>query len=178
MDQGYIQVYTGDGKGKTTAAFGLAVRALCAGKSVYVGQFVKSMKYHETRIEELFSMAGESFGRIRIEQLGRGCFIDKNPEAVDIEMAHEGLRRCADYMRSGEYDVVILDELCIALHFGLLRLDEVLGVLAQRNPHTEVVITGRKAPQGLIDVADLVTEMREIKHYYHEGVLSRDGIER
>lgn len=178
MDQGYIQVYTGDGKGKTTAAFGLAVRALCAGKSVYVGQFVKSMKYHETRIEELFSMAGESFGCIRIEQLGRGCFIDKNPEAVDIEMAHEGLRRCADYMRSGEYDVVILDELCIALHFGLLRLDEVLGVLAQRNPHTEVVITGRKAPQGLIDVADVVTEMREIKHYYHEGVLSRDGIER
>ena len=178
MDQGYIQVYTGDGKGKTTAAFGLAVRALCAGKSVYVGQFVKSMKYHETRIEELFSTAGESFGRIRIEQLGRGCFIDKNPEAVDIEMAHEGLRRCADYMRSGEYDVVILDELCIALHFGLLRLDEVLEVLAQRNPHTEVVITGRKAPQGLIDVADLVTEMREIKHYYHEGVLSRDGIER
>lgn len=178
MDQGYIQVYTGDGKGKTTAAFGLAVRALCAGKSVYVGQFVKSMKYHETRIEELFSMAGESFGCIRIEQLGRGCFIDKNPEAVDIEMAHEGLRRCADYMRSGEYDVVILDELCIALHFGLLRLDEVLGVLAQRNPHTEVVITGRKAPQGLIDVADLVTEMREIKHYYHEGVLSRDGIDR
>lgn len=178
MDQGYIQVYTGDGKGKTTAAFGLAVRALCAGKSVYVGQFVKLMKYHETRIEELFSMAGESFGCIRIEQLGRGCFIDKNPEAVDIEMAHEGLRRCADYMRSGEYDVVILDELCIALHFGLLRLDEVLGVLAQRNPHTEVVITGRKAPQGLIDVADLVTEMREIKHYYHEGVLSRDGIER
>lgn len=178
MDQGYIQVYTGDGKGKTTAAFGLAVRALCAGKSVYVGQFVKSMKYHETQIEELFSMAGESFGCIRIEQLGRGCFIDKNPEAVDIEMAHEGLRRCADYMRSGEYDVVILDELCIALHFGLLRLDEVLGVLAQRNPHTEVVITGRKAPQGLIDVADLVTEMREIKHYYHEGVLSRDGIER
>ena len=178
MDQGYIQVYTGDGKGKTTAAFGLAVRALCAGKSVYVGQFVKSMKYHETRIEELFSMAGESFGCIRIEQLGRGCFIDKNPEAVDIEMAHEGLRRCADYMRSGEYDVVILDELCIALHFGLLRLDEVLGDLAQRNPHTEVVITGRKAPQGLIDVADVVTEMREIKHYYHEGVLSRDGIER
>lgn len=178
MDQGYIQVYTGDGKGKTTAAFGLAVRALCAGKSVYVGQFVKSMKYHETRIEELFSTAGESFGCIRIEQLGRGCFIDKNPEAVDIEMAHEGLRRCADCMRSGEYDVVILDELCIALHFGLLRLDEVLGVLAQRNPHTEVVITGRKAPQGLIDVADLVTEMREIKHYYHEGVLSRDGIER
>ncbi len=178
MDQGYIQVYTGDGKGKTTAAFGLAVRALCAGKSVYVGQFVKSMKYHETRIEELFSTAGESFGCIRIEQLGRGCFIDQDPEAVDVAMAREGLQRCAEHMRSGDYDMVILDELCIALHFGLLRLDEVLGVLAQRNPHTEVVITGRKAPQGLIDVADLVTEMREIKHYYHEGVLSRDGIER
>ena len=178
MDQGYVHIYTGDGKGKTTAAFGLAVRAMCAGKSVYVGQFVKSMKYHETRIEELFASARESFGRIRIEQLGRGCFIDKNPEAVDVEMAHEGLRRCADYMRSGEYDVVILDELCIALHFGLLTVAEVLDVVAQRDPHTEIVITGRKAPQALIDAADLVTEMKEIKHYYHKGVMSRDGIER
>ena len=166
MDQGYVHIYTGDGKGKTTAAFGLAVRALCAGKSVYVGQFVKSMKYHETRIEELFASARESFGRIRIEQLGRGCFIDKNPEAVDVEMAHEGLRRCADYMRSGEYDVVIL------------TVAEVLDVVAQRDPHTEIVITGRKAPQALIDAADLVTEMKEIKHYYHKGVMSRDGIER
>ena len=178
MDQGYVHIYTGDGKGKTTAAFGLAVRALCAGKSVYVGQFVKSMKYHETRIEELFASARESFGRIRIEQLGRGCFIDKNTEAVDVEMAHEGLRRCADYMRSGEYDVVILDELCIALHFGLLTVAEVLDVVAQRDPHTEIVITGRKTPQALIDAADLVTEMKEIKHYYHKGVMSRDGIER
>ena len=77
MEKGYLHIYTGNGKGKTTAAFGLAVRALCAGKSVYVGQFVKSMKYNETRIEQLFAAADESFGKIKIEQLGRGCFIEK-----------------------------------------------------------------------------------------------------
>lgn len=171
MKQGYIHIYTGDGKGKTTAAFGLAVRALCAGKSVYIGQFVKSMKYNETRIEE-------KFGNVKIEQLGRGCFIGKAPEAIDIEMAREGLSRCAAYMASGEWSVVILDELTIALHFGLLTSDEVLHALAHRNPTVEVVITGRYASQELIDAADLVTDMREVKHYYAQGILSRDGIDR
>lgn len=178
MDKGYLHIYTGAGKGKTTAAFGLAVRALCAGRSVYVGQFVKSMKYHETRIEELFAAAGPTFGRIRIEQLGRGCFIDKEPEKIDSTMARTGLQRCADLMAAEHYDMVILDELCIALHFGLLTSDEVLRALAGRAAHVEVVITGRKAPQELIDIADLVTEMSEVKHYYQQGVLSRDGIDR
>lgn len=117
--KGYIHVYTGNGKGKTTAAFGLAVRALCAGKSVYIGQFVKSMRYNETKI-------GQLFDQVKIEQLGRGCFIGKDPEAIDIRMARDGLTRCATLLESGEYDVVILDELTIALHFGLLTIDAVL----------------------------------------------------
>ena len=118
--KGYVHVYTGNGKGKTTAAFGLALRALCAGKGVYVGQFVKSMKYNETKIERLFNGSDPAFGRIRIEQLGRGCFIGKDPESADAEAARKGWARCADLLRSGEYDVVILDELTIALHFGQL----------------------------------------------------------
>ena len=169
--KGYIHLYTGDGKGKTTAAFGLAVRALCAGKSVYIGQFVKSMQYNETK-------SGQLFDRVKIEQLGRGCFIDRNPESVDIEMARGGLARCTALLERGEYDLIILDELTIALHFGLLTVDAVLDTLNRRHPAVEVVITGRYAPQGLIDAADLVTEMREIKHYYTRGVLSRDGIDR
>lgn len=178
MEKGYIHIYTGNGKGKTTAAFGLAVRALCAGRDVYVGQFVKSMKYHETRIERLFDGTDPAFGRISIEQLGRGCFIDTEPEAVDIRMAEQGLTRCGERMMSGRWSVVILDELTIALHFGLLRIDAVLDTLRRRHPSVEIVITGRYAPQQLIDAADLVTIMHEQKHYYAQGVLSRDGIDR
>ena len=150
MEQGFIHLYTGNGKGKTTAAFGLAVRALCAGKNVFVGQFVKSMCYNETKIETLFNGTNSLWGHIRIEQFGRGCFIDKDPEAIDVEMAREGLRHCSSLLSTGAYDIIILDELTIA----------------------------RYAPQCLIDKADLVTEMQEVKHYYTQGVLSRDGIDR
>ncbi len=170
LTKGYIQLYTGNGKGKTTAAFGLAVRALCAGQKVYIGQFVKSMKYNETRLEEMFE-------HLRIEQLGRGCFLHKDPDAEDIRMAHEGLAHCREILREGTFDVVILDELCIALYFGLLDTDEVLEALDAKAEHVEVIITGRYAPQELIDRADLVTEMREVKHYYTQGVLSRNGID-
>ena len=178
MEKGYIHVYTGGGKGKTTAAFGLAVRVLCAGKNVYVGQFVKSMKYNETRIEKLFANADNSFGRILIEQFGRGCFINKDPEQVDIDLAVEGLDKCAEVMASGKYDVVILDEVTIATWFKLLTPQQVIDALNKRAPQIEVVITGRRAPQELIDMADLVTDMQEVKHYYQQGVLSRNGIDR
>lgn len=166
----YIQIYTGTGKGKTTAAFGLAVRALCAGKRVFIGQFVKSMKYHETHIETLFE-------KLTIRQFGRGCFINRNPEEEDCLLAREGLKLCDQMMASGNYDLIILDELNIALYFKLLELEEVLSVLSHRSPHTEVVITGRNAPQELIDRADLVTDMQEVKHYYTQGVLSREGFD-
>ena len=171
MEKGYIHIYTGDGKGKTTAAFGLAVRALCAGKSVYIGQFVKSMQYNETRVTE-------KFDRIRIEQFGNGCMLTREAVEDDVRMAHEGLVRCKEILLSDEYDLVILDELTIALFLGLLESDEVLNLLRSKHPETEVVVTGRYASQELIDIADLVTDMREVKHYYTQGVLSRDGIDR
>lgn len=171
MEKGYIHIYTGDGKGKTTAAFGLAVRALCAGKSVYIGQFVKSMKYNETRM-------AEKFEQVSIEQFGNGCMLTREATEEDARMAHEGLVRCEEVLLSGQYDIIILDELTIALFLGLLELEEVLNLLQNKRPETELIVTGRYAPQELIDIADLVTDMREVKHYYAQGVLSRDGIDR
>ena len=178
MEKGYLHIYTGNGKGKTTAAFGLALRAVCAGKNVYVGQFVKSMAYHENRLTELLAGADASFGKLTIELLGRGCFITHRPESVDVEMAQSAFARCAALLKTDTYDVIILDELSIALHFGLIPVATVVDALQQRNPAVEVVITGRKAPEVLIEMADLVTDMQEVKHYYQQGVLSRDGIDR
>lgn len=170
-NKGFIHLYTGNGKGKTTATFGLAVRALCAGQRVFIGQFVKSMKYHETQIEALFP-------GLDIRQFGRGCFIDNDPDQVDVDMAREGLEICREHMQSDAYDMVVLDEITIALHFNLLTPGEVLHALDHRNPAVEVVMTGRYAPPELIDRADLVTDMVEVRHYYAAGVPARDGIER
>ena len=164
-------MYTGNGKGKSTAAFGLAVRALCAGKSVYVGQFVKNMKYNETKIEPMFP-------KLKIEQLGTGCFIFREPSQEDIDAAQDGLRRCEKILREGEYDVVVMDELNIALYFKLVDVNDVIRIIRERKPSVEVVVTGRYAPDELIGIADLVTDMQEVKHYYTQGVLSRDGIDR
>lgn len=170
-NKGYIHVYTGDGKGKTTAAFGLALRTLCAGKKVYIGQFVKSMKYNETKVDQYFDS-------ITIEQLGRGCFIQEDPEQIDIDMAKEGLVHCAQLMKSGDYDLVILDEVTIALYYKLFGVTDLIEAIKSRKPSVEVVVTGRYAPEELLEIADLVTEMKEIKHYYTQGVLSRNGIDK
>jgi cob(I)alamin adenosyltransferase len=170
MGKGYIHIYTGNGKGKTTAAFGLAVRALLSGKKVYIGQFVKDMKYNETKLEE-------HFDNIVIKQLGKGCFITNEPNKEDIDAAKEGLEECKQALSSGEYDLVILDEVTIALFFKLFDLSDVIDVLENKAYSTEVVLTGRYAPQELIDKADLVTDMVEVKHYYSQGVLSRNGID-
>lgn len=169
---GMVHVYTGNGKGKTTAAFGLVARALCAGFKVYVGQFVKSMKYNETRLQEYFPT------QLLVEQLGSGCFIHREASEQDKEMAKEGLAHCAEIMASGEYDVVVLDELTIATYFQMLGTEEIIRALEGRAAGVEVVITGRYAPQELLDYADLVTDMQEVKHYYSRGILSRNGIDR
>lgn len=177
MRQGFIHVYTGDGKGKTTAAFGLALRALCAGKDVAVGQFVKSMKYNETKAGSLFDGSSPGFGLLRVEQFGCGCYLDRKPCEDDIDSAKEGLAISSRWMASDEWDVVILDELTIAIHFGLLSVEEVMDTLVRKSQSTEVVITGRYAPRELIGIADLVTDMHEVKHYYAQGILSRNGID-
>lgn len=171
MEKGYIHVYTGNGKGKTTAAFGLTVRALCAGKKVFVGQFVKSMKYNETKLKDAFE-------NLEVEQFGEGCFIYGEPNQEDIAAAEQGLQRCAEILVKGEHDIVVLDELNIAIYFKLLKVEDVLEVLKNKANRVEVVITGRYAPDELIIIADLVTEMKEIKHYINKGVMARDGIER
>lgn len=170
MEKGYVHVYTGNGKGKSTAAFGLAVRAACAGKSVYIGQFVKDMKYSEPAIAEKFS-------NMTIEQLGEGCFIYAPPEDKDRVAAQTGLTSIKEKMKSGTYEVVILDEIFIAIYYGLVSDQDLLDALRQRHPSVEVVLTGRYAPDTIIAAADLVTEMKEIKHYYSQGVLSRKGID-
>lgn len=167
---GYVHVYTGNGKGKTTAAFGMAVRALYANKKVYIGQFIKSMKYHETGIEK-------DFENIAIEQYGQHCFIDVEATEKDKALALEGLEKIRNILIS-DYDVVILDEVTIALYFKMFTVEKLIEVIESRGEHVEVIVTGRYAPQALIDYADLVTEMKEVKHYYHAGVENRDGIDR
>ncbi len=171
MERGYIHIYTGNGKGKTTAALGMSLRCVCAGKRVFFGQFIKDWGYSELK-------AGKFLPNFEIVQFGRGCFIDRNPNEEDFRAAREGLARCDQVMQSGEYDLVVLDEVNVALSYDLFGVDEVIAILERRDPRVEAVLTGRYAPQELIDIADLVTEMREIKHYYHEGVEARNGIER
>ncbi len=170
MEKGYFHVYTGDGKGKSTAAFGLALRALCAGKRVFIGQFVKNMKYSETGVEKVYD-------NIEIVQYGKDCCIDRAPDDEDAELARGGLEACADKLRSGDFDVVILDEVTIATYLKFLTPEAVLEAINGRAEQVEVIVTGRYCPELLIEHADLVTEMKEVKHYYTQGVLSRKGID-
>ena len=168
---GYIQVYTGNGKGKTTAAIGLALRAAGAGKKVYFAQFVKGKTYSEIKAIRKY------LPDITIKQFGRGCFIVKTPTSEDIEAARNGLNAVAGIVESGKYDLVVLDEATIAIYYKLFSVSELIGVLLKKPEETEVVITGRYAPEELIELADLVTEMKEVKHYYTKGVQARKGIE-
>ncbi len=170
MEKGFIQLYTGNGKGKTSAAFGMALRAAMADKRVYIAQFVKSMKYSETRIEEFLA-------NITIRQFGRGCYLLRDVEEADKEAARAGLEEVRLALSSGDWDLVILDEVTIALSFDLFPLEELLAILEEKAGHTEVIMTGRSAPEELIERADLVTEMLEVKHYYTQGVLSRPGFD-
>ncbi|MBP5201324.1 cob(I)yrinic acid a,c-diamide adenosyltransferase [bacterium] len=169
--KGYVQVYTGNGKGKTTASFGLALRAAMAGKKVFIGQFVKGMPYSELK-------APEYIRNIEIKQYGADCFIVKAPTEHDIKIARDGLHEMAEILKSGKYDVVIMDEANIALFYKLFSPEELIEAVRNRAEHVEVIITGRYAPQEIIDFADLVTEMKEIKHYYTKGVEARTGIEK
>jgi cob(I)alamin adenosyltransferase len=170
--KGYIQVYTGDGKGKTTAALGLALRAAGAGLKVYFAQFVKGTKYSEhnslLRFEDV----------ITVTQFGRTCFIRGAPDKKDIQAAMTGLEEVKRVVLSGDYDVVILDEVNIAIWYKLFQVDDLLDLIGKKPPHVEIVITGRNADPRIIEAADLVTEMKELKHYYKKGVSARDGIEK
>ena len=168
--EGYIQIYTGDGKGKTTAAIGVSVRALASGLSVFFGQFMKSRPSAEHTFFEQFSA-------IDLHCFGTGRFTRGKPSEEDIKRAGEGWNICRKAIQSKKYDLIVLDELNVALFMGLLEIDSVIEALRQKPEQTEIIITGRRAPEKLVEIADLVTEMREIKHYYTKGVPARKGIE-
>jgi len=169
--QSCVHVYTGNGKGKTTAALGLTLRAAAAGKRVFIGQFVKGMHYSELDI--LPSLPGVS-----VKQYGRGCFIQRTPVDEDIQAARQGLKELAVILRAGDHQLVVLDEANIALYYKLFTFEELWAAVSARSPGVEVVITGRYAPPELIERADLVTEMTEVKHYYSKGIEARVGIEK
>ena len=169
--KGYVQIYTGDGKGKTTAAIGMALRAAGAGLKVFIAQFVKSGKYSEIVGLEKFADV------ITCRQYGSGCWLRGEPGEEDIRLARSGLQEVRETIQAGKHDLVILDEANITTHFGLITVDDLLELIDIKPPGVELVFTGRKADPRLIDRADLVTEMREVKHYYQKGVEARPGIE-
>jgi len=172
--KGCIQVYTGNGKGKTTAALGLALRAAGHGFRSYIGQFLKGQKYGELKSVKKLSPF------ITIRQFGRKGFIHvtENPEDEDIRRARDGLKKCLAAMVSKKYSLIILDEINVALYFKLLSEKDVHAFLDRKPDNIEIVLTGRYAPASLIRRADLVTDMRERKHYYQKGVPARIGIEK
>jgi cob(I)alamin adenosyltransferase len=174
IGKGYVQVYTGNAKGKTTAAMGLAFRAMGRGLKTYIGQFMKGQRYGE------LDAAKMAAPYITIEQYGKDTFIhaEQPPSKEHIRDAKAGLARAREAMLSRKYDIVVFDEICTAHHFNLISVKEMLEVIADKPDGVEVVFTGRYAPREIIDAADLVTEMVEVKHYYEKGIQARDGIER
>ena len=170
--KGYIHVYTGDGKGKTTAALGLAIRAVGAGLKVYIAQFLKHGDYSEIKGLDRFS------DTITVEQFGRGRFIKGRPSNEDMAAARRGLNKVKTILAAGKYSVVILDEANVAVSLNLFSENELLEILDHRPDNVEIIITGRGAASGIIEAADLVTEMKEIKHYFKKGVKARIGIEK
>ena len=169
--KGYVQVYTGDGKGKTTAALGLSLRAAGAKLKVFIAQFVKGMEYSELESLKRY----DDF--ITLKQYGRGSFIHGEPTKEDFDAARKGFGELKAAILSGEYSLVIIDEANIAIYYKLFSVEDLISLIDKKPGHVEIVITGRKADPKIIERADLVTEMKEIKHYYNNGVKARKGIE-
>jgi cob(I)alamin adenosyltransferase len=172
LAQGLIQVYTGDGKGKTTCALGLALRAVGQGFTVCMVQFLKGRETGESQAVTRLAPA------MTLRYFGRPGLVNlKSPAAEDLVRVREAWEVARQVIAAGEHDLVILDEVNLVLAHGLIPPEDALAVLRRRPAWVEVVLTGRRAPQALLDLADLVTEMRPVKHYYQAGVKSRRGIE-
>jgi len=172
LEQGLVQVYTGDGKGKTSAAFGLALRAIGRGLKVYIIQFIKGgFEYGE-----LYVVA--KLPNLTLKAFGRGRFVtEKPPQKEDVKLAEEALTLAEKVVNCGEYDMVVLDEVNVALNLKLIRTEEVLELIRGKPSHVELVLTGRGAPDEIVKAADLVTEMKEVKHPFNQGFPARKGIE-
>lgn len=173
LNRGYIQIYTGNGKGKTTAAIGQSIRAAGFGLKTFIIQFMKEFPYNEIKLLQKLDEW------IEIIQCGKDDFVYKKelPSNEEIEKVRKGLNDAKEKMISGKYDLIILDEVCVAIYFKLFTTNEILEFVKSKPENVELILTGRYCPQELIDVADLVTEMKEVKHYYQKGVLARQGIE-
>ncbi len=173
LDKGYVQVYTGNGKGKTSAALGVALRAAGAGYRVLIVQFMKKFPYSETKALENFSE------KIKIEQYIGDVFVIKREKPSDEELAEAktAIERVKSALAENEFDVIIMDEICVSIYFGLYTTDEIAKIIETKPDGKELILTGRYCPDEIISAADLVTEMKEIKHYYEQGVLSRKGID-
>jgi len=171
MRKGYVQVYTGNGKGKTTAALGLALRAAGAGSKILMAQFIKKSKCCEHKALERFN------DLVTVIQFGSGFVKGSKRTPAELRTAAKGIGQIERLLVSGEYDVVILDEINVAVHAGLVSADTVLRIIDEKPEHVEIVLTGRYADKRIIRKADLVTEMKEVKHYMKKGVAARKGIE-
>jgi cob(I)alamin adenosyltransferase len=170
--KGLVFVYTGDGKGKTTAAMGQALRALGHGLKVLMIQFMKGKKYGEVLAAEKY------LPDITICQSGLDSFVMRNnPAPVDRELAQQGLNMAKSALSSGDYHMVILDEINVAMDFGLISVDDVVEMIKNKVQAVDVVLTGRYAPPEIVELADTVCEVREIKHHYAKGIKERAGIE-
>ena len=170
--KGYIQVYTGDGKGKTTAALGLALRAAGAGLTVLVAQFLKQGEYSE--IAALKALGD----LITVRQYGCGRFVRGMPTEEEKKSAGQGLEEIRHHLQNGSFDVIVVEEGNVAVTCGLITEDDLLDLMRIKPEKTELVITGRGAADRVIKNADLVTEMKEVKHYFKKGVSARKGIEK
>ncbi len=170
---GLVHVYTGNGKGKTTAALGLALRAMGNDLNVAMVQFMKCPQYYgEYEISK-------SLPNLTLLPMGRDCLVHaEKPLPEDKEAAEAALRKSEELIHSGKYDMVIMDEVNVSIKFDLVNVDDVVKVIKNRPPHVELVLTGRYAPPQLMEIADLVTEMKCIKHPFTKGIPARDGIER
>ncbi len=169
---GLIQVFTGDGKGKTTAALGEALRACGHNYRVLVVQFMKGdIKYGEVNI-------APEVPNLELKQFGLPTFVKKGePSDEDLKLAKEGFEYAKSAIENKKYDMVILDELNVAIDYGLIKLDDVLTLLRERPEGIEIILTGRYAPKEIIEIADLVSNIEEVKHPYQKGILARKGVE-
>ncbi len=172
LENGYVQVYTGNGKGKTTASLGLVFRAAGAGLKVFIGQFTKSGEYSECNALKRFD------DLVTLKQYGSGRFLSKELTELDFELARKGLAELKEAVFSGDYDIVVFEEVNIATNRKLLPVSELIEIIKTKPKNVELVFTGRNADPEIIEAADLVTEMKEIKHYYKNGVDARVGIEK
>jgi cob(I)alamin adenosyltransferase len=170
--RGYIHIYTGDGKGKTTAALGLAIRAAGYGMKTYIGQFMKGQHYGElTSLRDHPCITIEQYGDVE-------CVHREEITQKHVDQAQRGLKRAREIIMSNQYDIIVLDEINVAVWFDLIATHEVLELLNNRPEHVEIILTGRRAPEALVEIADVVSEIKEIKHYFSRGITARTGIER